>query len=283
MVGAAGAVRGHAPRPGPQGALLRPGVLPSSRPSCSGPGSGRWRAGSRRSRGPRTSSSTRSSTSRSWSCAPVTMTRGAGVPERLPPPRGQARRGPGDAEERIHLPVPRMVLRRRRAATPSSPSAARSPSTTSNLPTRTSSPSAREVWGGCVWINFDADAPPLRTYLEPIAGILDAWKVASLRTEWWYACRIPANWKLVAGGLRRAVPRARDPSPAAHPRPVPAPQGPTLRPQGLRRRGAPVPADDVRGHGRHGPRRRRAHRRGHARHRAPGRPRGGGVGVEPAP
>jgi phenylpropionate dioxygenase-like ring-hydroxylating dioxygenase large terminal subunit len=48
-----------------------------------------------------------------------------------------------------------------------------------------------------VWINFDPDAPPLRTYLEPIAGILDAWKVASLRTEWWYACRIPANWKLV--------------------------------------------------------------------------------------
>ena len=58
-------------------------------------------------------------------------------------------------------------------------------------------PVRTEVWGGCVWINFDADAPPLRTYLEPIAGILDAWKVASLRTEWWYACRIPANWKLV--------------------------------------------------------------------------------------
>ncbi len=58
-------------------------------------------------------------------------------------------------------------------------------------------PVRTEVWGGCVWINFDAEAPPLRTYLEPIAGILDAWKVASLRTEWWYACRIPANWKLV--------------------------------------------------------------------------------------
>jgi phenylpropionate dioxygenase-like ring-hydroxylating dioxygenase large terminal subunit len=58
-------------------------------------------------------------------------------------------------------------------------------------------PVRTEVWGGSVWINFDDDAPPLRTYLEPIAGILDAWKVESLRTEWWYACHVPANWKLV--------------------------------------------------------------------------------------
>jgi nitrite reductase/ring-hydroxylating ferredoxin subunit len=53
-----------------------------------------------------------------------------------------------------------------------------------------------EVWGGCAWINFDDTAPPLRQYLEPVATILDAWRVESLRTEWWYACRIPANWKL---------------------------------------------------------------------------------------
>ena len=25
---------------------------------------------------------------------------------------------------------------------------------------------------------------------------MDAWKVESLRTEWWYACRLPVNWKL---------------------------------------------------------------------------------------
>jgi len=54
-----------------------------------------------------------------------------------------------------------------------------------------------EVWGGCAWINLDDGAPPLRTYLEPIDGVLDAWKLESLRAEWWYACRIPANWKLV--------------------------------------------------------------------------------------
>jgi glycine betaine catabolism A len=53
-----------------------------------------------------------------------------------------------------------------------------------------------EVWGGCVWINLDDAAPPLRQCLEPIATVLDAWKVESLRTEWWYACRLPANWKL---------------------------------------------------------------------------------------
>jgi phenylpropionate dioxygenase-like ring-hydroxylating dioxygenase large terminal subunit len=53
-----------------------------------------------------------------------------------------------------------------------------------------------EVWGGCAWINLDDDAPPLRQCIEPAATILDAWKVESLRTEWWYACRLPVNWKL---------------------------------------------------------------------------------------
>jgi phenylpropionate dioxygenase-like ring-hydroxylating dioxygenase large terminal subunit len=53
-----------------------------------------------------------------------------------------------------------------------------------------------ETWGGCAWINLDADAPPLRESLEPAATILDAWKVESLRTEWWYAARLPVNWKL---------------------------------------------------------------------------------------
>ena len=53
-----------------------------------------------------------------------------------------------------------------------------------------------ETWGGCAWINLDDDAPPLRQCIEPFASILDAWKVESLRTEWWYACRLPVNWKL---------------------------------------------------------------------------------------
>jgi hypothetical protein len=53
-----------------------------------------------------------------------------------------------------------------------------------------------ETWGGCAWINLDRDAPPLRTCLEPFAASLDAWKMESLRVEWWYACRLPVNWKL---------------------------------------------------------------------------------------
>jgi phenylpropionate dioxygenase-like ring-hydroxylating dioxygenase large terminal subunit len=53
-----------------------------------------------------------------------------------------------------------------------------------------------EAWGGCAWINLDDDAPPLRQCIEPVATILDAWKVESLRTEWWYSCRLPVNWKL---------------------------------------------------------------------------------------
>jgi phenylpropionate dioxygenase-like ring-hydroxylating dioxygenase large terminal subunit len=53
-----------------------------------------------------------------------------------------------------------------------------------------------EMWGGCAWINFDDDAPPLRECIEPAATVLDAWKVESLRSEWWYACRLPVNWKL---------------------------------------------------------------------------------------
>jgi nitrite reductase/ring-hydroxylating ferredoxin subunit len=53
-----------------------------------------------------------------------------------------------------------------------------------------------EVWGGSAWINLDDGAPPLRECIEPVATMLDAWKVESLSTEWWYACRLPVNWKL---------------------------------------------------------------------------------------
>ena len=53
-----------------------------------------------------------------------------------------------------------------------------------------------ELWGACAWINLDDDAPPLRECLEPFATSLDAWKMESLRAEWWYACHLPVNWKL---------------------------------------------------------------------------------------
>ena len=53
-----------------------------------------------------------------------------------------------------------------------------------------------EVWGGSAWINLDDDAPPLRQCIEPFATTFDAWKLASMRTEWWYSFRLPVNWKL---------------------------------------------------------------------------------------
>src|SRR5580698_2130977 len=45
-----------------------------------------------------------------------------------------------------------------------------------------------EVWGGCAWINMDNDAPPLRESIEPFATSHDAWKVESLRMDWWLSC-----------------------------------------------------------------------------------------------
>jgi len=57
-------------------------------------------------------------------------------------------------------------------------------------------PLRSDVWGGCVWVNFDEEAPPLRHCIEPFATMLDAWRVESLHSEWWYACRLPVNWKL---------------------------------------------------------------------------------------
>lgn len=53
-----------------------------------------------------------------------------------------------------------------------------------------------EIWGGCAWINLDIDAPPVRECFEPAATILDTWQVESMRTDKWYAARLPANWKL---------------------------------------------------------------------------------------
>lgn len=53
-----------------------------------------------------------------------------------------------------------------------------------------------ELWGGCAFINFDDNAPPLRESIEPFATMHDAWHVESLRTEWWLSARLPVNWKL---------------------------------------------------------------------------------------
>ena len=120
---------------------------------------------------------TRSSTSRSsWSAADDGEVRG--LPERLPPPRRPPGRGRGHVRERVHLPVPRVVLRAPTAPTPSCPGSARSPTGQRRGPTTSTCVPVRcETWGGCAWINLDDDAPPLRDCIEPFATVMDAWKL----------------------------------------------------------------------------------------------------------
>ncbi len=53
-----------------------------------------------------------------------------------------------------------------------------------------------DTWGGCVFVSFDPEAPPLRASLEPFASYHDAHHVADMHAEWWKATRLPVNWKL---------------------------------------------------------------------------------------
>ena len=128
-----------------------------------------------------------------------------------------------------------------------------------------------ELWGGCAWINLDDDAPALRDCFEPFASIYDAWKVESLRVEWWQSCRLPVNWKLATAAFMEGyhVPQthpqllpSRMPKPVRSVHPVVADQ-PVLHAHTRRR------------HGRHDARERHPHRRGPAEHRAAVRSRRG--------
>lgn len=53
-----------------------------------------------------------------------------------------------------------------------------------------------ELWGGCAFINFDDDAPSFRECIGPVADRLEAHAANKLRSEWWYATELPANWKV---------------------------------------------------------------------------------------
>ena len=183
------------PGPGPEGALLRPRLLPRWRPSSCGRGSGRWRAGSRRSRTPgdfveyeildQSVIVVRTDDGGVRAFQNACRHRGVKVVE-----------GRGTCDERVHLPVPRLVLRPRRHEHLRPAARAPSPSTTCSPATSTSCRCGARCGAACAWINLDDDAPPLRECIEPAATILDAWKVESMRAEWWYACRLPVNWKL---------------------------------------------------------------------------------------
>lgn len=53
-----------------------------------------------------------------------------------------------------------------------------------------------EVWGGCVWINMDRQARPLREALAPAGGLLDGLGVENMRVRWWKEVILNANWKI---------------------------------------------------------------------------------------
>jgi carnitine monooxygenase subunit len=53
-----------------------------------------------------------------------------------------------------------------------------------------------EVWGGCVFINFDDEAQSYRDTIGPLADRFDAHHVSDLKAEWWYGSVLPANWKI---------------------------------------------------------------------------------------
>ena len=57
-------------------------------------------------------------------------------------------------------------------------------------------PCRAEVWGGCVWINHDDNAPSVKESLGPVADRLEAHGVQNLRAEWCYGTHLPANWKI---------------------------------------------------------------------------------------
>lgn len=53
-----------------------------------------------------------------------------------------------------------------------------------------------EIWGGCVWINMDRNARPLREALSPAAQLLDGLGVENMRVRYWKEVILNANWKL---------------------------------------------------------------------------------------
>ena len=189
--------------------------------------------------------------------------------------------GTRHARERLHVPVPRLVLRprRREHPHPAAPDVRRAQPAAGDIDL---TPVRCEVWGACAWINLDDDAPPLRDVHR--AGRHDPRRVEGRVAADRVVVRVPPPGELEArgAGVPGAVPRRGGASAARHPRHAVLRSVTARRStRGVRRRRAPVPAHDERRHGRHGPRQRRAHRRGSARHRTARRPGAGDGDVVP--
>lgn len=53
-----------------------------------------------------------------------------------------------------------------------------------------------ETWGGCAFVNFDNNAPPLLDTLGEATARLDSRRKGELKVEWWHSAVLPVNWKL---------------------------------------------------------------------------------------
>ena len=160
--------------------------------SCSGRASGRWPAGSRRSRAERLR---RVRVPRSVDHCAAHRRHGRArsrTPAATVASRSSRKR---DVRERVHLPVPWLVLRPRRheRCHPAEEDVLRAQPPAGRHQPR---PGAVRRVG-----RVRVDQPRRRR--AAVAAVhrarrqhLGAWKVESLRTERWFACRLPVNWKL---------------------------------------------------------------------------------------
>lgn len=57
-------------------------------------------------------------------------------------------------------------------------------------------PCRAETAIGCVFINWDDDAPSFADTIGPLLGRLDAHGQSGQRAEWWFSTELPANWKV---------------------------------------------------------------------------------------
>ena len=277
----AGALRDGAPRPGPQGALLRPGLL---------------RAGGR---------------------AALAAGLADGVPARGDPAAARLRRV-RDPRPVGHRAAHRRHGGRARSRTPAATAASRSsraagraragsparstagataldgtntarPAAARRSPSTTCEPGRHRPRAGAVRDvgRLRVDQPRRRRAAAaavPRAGRHDPRRVEGGVAADRVVVRVPPPGELEARdrGVRRAVPRACETHPQlVIPGAVRAARRRAVRPAGVRRRRDPVPAHDERRHGRHGARQRRARRRGPARPRAARRPDAGDGDVEP--
>ena len=153
----------------------------------------------------------------------------AGLPQRLPSPRGAPGPGQGFSPGWIRLPVPRLVLRDRR---PQHPGDATGRVLRAQSPTRGRRPGAGPL-RDLGWLCLDQ---PRR--LGPTVARVHrtiryrARRLAGRGVPGGVVVRLPPPGQLEAGrrGVRGAVPRPPGPPPAAHPESLPGPRSGGLRP-----------------------------------------------------